>query len=467
MTSRSLSLLPNSRRSLGIASLFALFGAVALPVPGCSDEPTPQKPPVNCSAADLENTNTTDCTKPVCLNGMVSTEPDDLEVPEDGNECTTDACSSGVPQHTPATGSCSVGGSAGTCVDGACKVTCSQDSDCDDKNPCTKDACDPATLICMFADDPATYDDKNDCTMDSCPGGVVTNDNLPVDTVCGASGNGKCDGNGACKGCAADTDCPVDEPCVDHYCDMATTQCQSMPKPDGDLADDKVGDCQLPSCLGGQLVMNPNDMDLPEDNNECTVDACLAGVASNDPSAAETMCTTGVCDGASACVQCVTAGNCNGDFSCSMNMCFNCNDMMKNGTESDVDCGSDCSTKCADGKACTVGTDCFYGTCDNMVCVSCFDGAKNSTESDVDCGGVCGATCGVNKMCNSGMDCMTGVCNAVTKVCSAPTCNDMVKNGTETDVDCGGACTKCGAGKMCKVNSDCVGGTQCVMGICN
>ena len=34
---------------------------------------------------------------------------------------------------------------------------------------------------------------------------------------------------------------------------------------------------------------------------------------------------------------------------------------------------------------------------------------------------------------------------------STPTCTDGVKNGTETDVDCGGACSPCADGKACAV----------------
>lgn len=467
MTSRSPSFSSSTTRSLGIASLFVLLGAAILPVPGCSDEPTPQPLPGDCTAGAIEDPDDKDCQQRVCQNGTFVDQADDTEIPDDGNPCTTDTCMDGQAQHAPSMGACDVGGVAGTCIDGACKVTCATDTDCDDNNSCTTDTCDTAAMTCTFADDPANYDDKNDCTIDSCSGGVELHENAPVDTSCGPTGVGKCDGNGTCKGCTDDTHCPADEPCVDHYCDLATTLCQSMPKPDGDLPDETLGDCKLPTCSGGLLMMNPNDADLPEDGNECTVDTCTAGVPANDPAAAETMCATGVCDGAAACVQCVTAGNCMGDFSCSMNMCFDCNDGMKNGTESDIDCGADCATKCVDGKVCTINADCFYGTCDNMVCVSCFDGIKNADESDIDCGGVCGATCGVNKPCNTGADCTTGVCNPGTKLCAAPTCMDMVKNGTETDVDCGGGCpTKCAAGEMCKVNSDCVGGTTCIMGVC-
>lgn len=466
MTSRSPLVSLSNTRSLSIASLLVLLGATVLPVPGCTDEPTPQTPDTNCNAADLANTDTKDCQKPVCQSGMVVNQADDTEVPDDANECTTDTCSDGKAQHASVMGACTVGGTAGTCLDGLCKITCAQDGDCNDNSPCTTDACDTASSTCTFVEDAANYDDKNDCTLDTCAAGIEKHDNVPVNTPCGATGNGKCDGNGVCKGCASDADCPMDEPCVDHYCDLATTLCQSMPKPDGVLMDDAVGDCMIPACSGGLVVKNLNDADLPNDNKECTVDACVEGSPSNNPAAPETMCATGVCDGVSACVQCVTAANCMGDFSCAMNMCFDCQDGMMNGTESDIDCGSDCSTKCADGLKCALDTDCFYGTCDNTTCVSCFDGTINSTESDIDCGGVCGSTCGVNKKCNTGADCTTGVCNGATKLCSAPTCTDTVKNGTETDVDCGGACPKCASGKMCKIDNDCGGGTKCTAGIC-
>lgn len=36
-------------------------------------------------------------------------------------------------------------------------------------------------------------------------------------------------------------------------------------------------------------------------------------------------------------------------------------------------------------------------------------------------------------------------------------CTDAVKNGTETDVDCGGTCAPCAVGKACLVDQDCVG----------
>jgi hypothetical protein len=47
----------------------------------------------------------------------------------------------------------------------------------------------------------------------------------------------------------------------------------------------------------------------------------------------------------------------------------------------------------------------------------------------------------------------------VAEVCpfAVKTCCDGIKDGQETDVDCGGpSCAKCGTDKMCLQNSDCV-----------
>jgi uncharacterized protein (AIM24 family) len=44
-------------------------------------------------------------------------------------------------------------------------------------------------------------------------------------------------------------------------------------------------------------------------------------------------------------------------------------------------------------------------------------------------------------------------------VCAAATCADVIKNGDEADVDCGGTCPPCDDGKACVVNADCASGT--------
>lgn len=49
---------------------------------------------------------------------------------------------------------------------------------------------------------------------------------------------------------------------------------------------------------------------------------------------------------------------------------------------------------------------------------SCSDGIRNGDESDVDCGGGCGATCGVGASCRADQDCTSGDCS--NGVCQGP-----------------------------------------------
>lgn len=47
----------------------------------------------------------------------------------------------------------------------------------------------------------------------------------------------------------------------------------------------------------------------------------------------------------------------------------------------------------------------------------------------------------------------------------AESCMDGKKNGSETDVDCGGSCGPCGADAACQQNSDC-SNSKCIAGLC-
>jgi hypothetical protein len=87
----------------------------------------------------------------------------------------------------------------------------------------------------------------------------------------------------------------------------------------------------------------------------------------------------------------------------------------------------------------------------------CADGVRDGNETDVDCGGGC-APCAVGRLCALPADCGSGAC--VGHVCaSVNTCADFALDGNETDVDCGGSCAPCGDGRACLGNSDCASGT--------
>ena len=110
-------------------------------------------------------------------------------------------------------------------------------------------------------------------------------------------------------------------------------------------------------------------------------------------------------------------------------------------------------------------------TCDSSACINgicqgptCSDQQRNGTETDVDCGGTCGA-CGDGKTCSVNTDCQSNVCGAG-GICQPAACTDGVQNGSESATDCGGTCGACGDGKTCSVGADCQSHVCGVLGFC-
>ncbi|MFO0760600.1 MAG: hypothetical protein U0359_29235 [Byssovorax sp.] len=116
---------------------------------------------------------------------------------------------------------------------------------------------------------------------------------------------------------------------------------------------------------------------------------------------------------------------------------------------------------------CMNNSDCAAATCSNNLCVaaSCSDGVQNGAESDVDCGGGC-VPCAAGKSCNNQSDCDSFDCDIGAHQCIAASCSDGIKNQNETDADCGGTiCPACSAGKVCNVAADCASNV-CSNGTC-
>ncbi|MCW5837940.1 MAG: hypothetical protein KIS78_36455, partial [Labilithrix sp.] len=134
-------------------------------------------------------------------------------------------------------------------------------------------------------------------------------------------------------------------------------------------------------------------------------------------------------------------------------------DGVKNGDETDVDCGGTKAPACADGKGCLAASDCVSLVCADGVCQvpSATDEVKNGDETDVDCGGAGAPPCADGKTCATSADCSSLVCDDASKQCLAPTDSDGVKNGDETGTDCGGPTTakKCPPGQGCDDDGDC------------
>ncbi len=92
----------------------------------------------------------------------------------------------------------------------------------------------------------------------------------------------------------------------------------------------------------------------------------------------------------------------------------------------------------------------------------CDNGVRDGNESSVDCGGSCPA-CANGDNCGVGDDCESRVCDRGR--CLVPNCRDGVRNGDETGADCGGDCGLCPGGEPCSSNDQCLSG-RCRGAVC-
>lgn len=94
----------------------------------------------------------------------------------------------------------------------------------------------------------------------------------------------------------------------------------------------------------------------------------------------------------------------------------------------------------------------------------CDNGVRDGNETDVDCGGGACWLCLPGQRCTEDLDCSTLWCEAGT--CGATACNDDVRNGRESGRDCGGPdCPACADGRGCVLPTDCASGL-CREGVC-
>lgn len=101
-----------------------------------------------------------------------------------------------------------------------------------------------------------------------------------------------------------------------------------------------------------------------------------------------------------------------------------------------------------------------------MVTNACQDGVRSGMETDVDCGSVCTDKCLIGQGCATGGDCDSTFCHATTRICVLTSCEDARRSGDESDVDCGGSCGACAIGRLCTRNAECAGTAACFMGTC-
>ncbi|HVU02859.1 MAG TPA: hypothetical protein VHE30_13960 [Polyangiaceae bacterium] len=281
-----------------------------------------------------------------------------------------------------------------------------------------------------------------------------------------------------CVECAKDVDCKDGKVCAVDTCVPSST-CTP--------GDSGTGCASGLICTqAGKCVQCEDQIDCGSADQQCIDGTCLKTCQSDNDCSGTLLCDTAK----GGCVQCLADTDCADIENCQAGKCVR--DVCAQGVKS---CVQNSVVECkANGSgiaapvACPKGQDCVQkdGTAS---CVApslpdggtpppatCSDQKKNGTETDVDCGGSC-KKCGDGDLCAAGADCTSNVCQASCsgllcfpgtrdKVCRSALCTDQTKNGAETDVDCGGAdCARCAVGKKCAQNSDCEANV-CQAGTC-
>jgi hypothetical protein len=325
------------------------------------------------------------------------------DCPDPGNECLTAACTA-----------------AGKCVPD--KVAAGTPVSAQATGDCQQVVCDGDGATKSEADDSDLPVDGKECTGDTCSSGVPSNPALALDAPCGAAGALYCDGAGACVGCTADAECGAPTTCATPRCTKGVCGVDFV-APGTPVAQQTTGDCQEVQCDGvGGTKSVALLTDVVDDGNACTTDLCVGGAPTHPNAPSGTPCTSGGlrCDGAGACVACIT--------------------------------GADCASLV-----------CIAQTC---VPATCSDHVKNAAETDVDCGGPDCGPCADGLRCAAAADCSSTICSGTPLTCQPPSCTDGLHNGAETGVDCGGgACPTCALGGACAVSADCQSG-NCVASKC-
>jgi hypothetical protein len=244
------------------------------------------------------------------------------------------------------------------------------------------------------------------------------------------------------------------------------------------------------TCTDGIKNNSETDVDCGPGCSPCA-DTKLCSAASNCESL---VCTAGRCAsataydgvkngkevdidcGAESGRKCADRKNCRSASDCVSSDCkaglcqVSAGDGLRNGDESDIDCGGSKAPQCADARRCKTGSDCVSQVCIGKICqtASHTDDVKNLDEVDVDCGGpdTKALRCTNGKVCAAASDCASNSCSAATKRCQSPPPDNMVKDGEETDIDCGGPIAPaCAPTKGCKVGADCQS-LICTLGVC-
>lgn len=227
--------------------------------------------------------------------------------------------------------------------------------------------------------------------------------------------------------------------------------------------------CLIPAVSSGQ---NPVGSSCST-GDDCATNNCIDGVCCDlsclgtcrSCAEVKTGLPNGTCgsvlDGQQTMNGCQTQGMVCSKIGCVSSQCF---DQVKDGDETDVDCGGSCPG-CDIAHACSKNDDCLAGNCVDGLCCGtlCFQTCRSCARAKT---GLEDGTCAP---VSDGQQTSNG-CNAPGQVCSsagcvAAHCFNQVKDADESDVDCGGSCPLCDIAHGCNTNNDCAL-NNCIDGLC-
>ena len=456
-----------------------------------------------------------DCKNDECQAGIPVTVAAPNDFDDDHESCTVDSCEGTTVTHAPLADGvkCSVGANFGTCNSGKCEIQCtSADAamKCDDANPCTEDTCNIGFGICQHdaldalalpdadqasgnckikvcqlgqsaevADNTDLPDDKNPCKKDVCTEGAPSNPDEPQNFGCSDASDVHakvCDGTGACVQCNEPSQCahlPANDDCQKRTCTAGICG-QDFTATDTPVSAglQSPGDCQKMVCNGtGGMKSNNDDVDLPNDSNECTKNICANGVPKNPPEPLNTSCGAMgklYCDGAKACVGCNADTQCAADTFCQDNFCdvatkvckanntitgtplptqtaADCQQIQCNGLGGTKSVAKDTDVPPSDNKECTsdtcsLGVPVHPGLAKDTACTQNMGKVCDGVDACVECNSVL-------LHCPAAVDCKLATCAAgkcgVANDPAASTCDDQLTGDCKTaKCDGAGACNQ-------------------------
>ena len=422
-----------------------------------------------CTAGDS-------CSDGVCDGNTLSCD--------DKNSCTNDSCDPKEGcQNAANTAACDDGDPC-TTGDECANKTCTKGLPlvCKDNNPCTDDGCDVKAGKCAYTNNTQPCNDETACTTsDSCKDGSCAGEKVECDDK-NACTNDSCDPKDGCQnvanvGACDDGDaCTIGDACAQKVCQKGQTlQCKDDNPCTDDGCDLKVGKCAYPfnssACTDGTVCTSADackdgtcagTVVVCDDKNPCTLDTC------DTVTGCQNATTGGPCDDGNACTDSdackdkVCAGlakpkdGCNDNSVCTDDSC-----------DSKIGCVyTNTTISCDDNNACTVKDGCAGGKC-----VSGSDICKCATDADCAPGNT-GNPCNGTLFCDKAAapySCKTKPGSIVTCTGSTPciqvACDPGVAKCAPSNINEGGACNA--DGSKCTPDDKCVAGACKAQGTLN